>query len=271
MVDVPLDDAPVWLNGVLMPARSARIDPADRGFLLGDGLFETIRVAVGQPCHANRHIARLRAGAELLRLSVPDDGILHGAFAAIIAAHGLADGALRLTVTRGPGPRGVMPQPGRTPTVMVTAAPLPPASGPVRVVIAHGIARDAASPLCRVKSLNYLPGILARTEADERGAADAILLNHAGFVAESSVATVFLYRGGAWLTPRLADGALPGIRRAVLLDAGTVREAEIRPDWLFEAAALCLGNALGLRLVSHVEDREVGRDASALAVLAVPA
>ncbi|HEX7388558.1 MAG TPA: aminotransferase class IV [Acidiphilium sp.] len=271
MTDAPPDDALVWLNGALVPARSARIDPSDRGLLLGDGLFETIRVATGQPCHVGRHIARLRAGATLLRLAVPDDVVLHCAFAALIAAHGLVDGVLRLTVTRGAGPRGVLPQPGQTPTVMVTAALLPPATGPVRVIIARGIARDAASPLCRIKSLNYLPGILARIEAEERGAADAILLNHAGIVAESSVATVFLRRDGAWLTPRLADGALPGIRRAVLLDTGKVREAEIRPDWLFEAEALCLGNALGLRAVSHVEDREIGRDISALATLTAPA
>ncbi|MCF3948437.1 aminotransferase class IV [Acidiphilium sp. AL] len=261
-------DAPVWLNGVLVPANAARIDPADRGLLLGDGLFETIRVAAGVPCHADRHIARLRAGAALLRLDVPAEGTLCDALGAVIAAHRLVDGVLRLTVTRGPGPRGVMPSGEQCPTVMVTAASLPSAHGPMRVVIARGIARDAASPLCRVKSLNYLPGILARIEAEERGAVDAILLNHAGMVAESSAATVFLCRNGAWLTPYVADGALPGIRRAVLLEAGLVREATLEPDWLFEADALCLGNALGLRPVSHVEGRRIGQDEAALAALA---
>ena len=261
-------DVPIWLNGALVPASAARIDPADRGLLLGDGLFETIRVAAGVPCCAARHIARLRAGAALLRLDLPAESALHGALVAVIDAHRLTDGVLRLTVTRGPGPRGVMPSQPQRPTVMVTASPLPPAQGPARVVIARGIARDEASPLCRVKSLNYLPSILARIEADERGAADAILLNHAGAVAESSVATVFLYRNGAWLTPQVADGALPGIRRAMLLEAGLVREATLNPDWLFEAEALCLGNALGLRKVSHVEGRAVGQDTAALAALA---
>ena len=272
MVDTPPPpvppDAPIWLNGALLSADVARIDPADRGLLLGDGLFETIRVAAGVPRHAARHIVRLRAGAALLRLDLPAESALHDALGAVIAAHRLTDGVLRLTVTRGPGPRGVMPSQKQHPTVMVAALPLPSALGPARVVIARGITRDEVSPLCQIKSLNYLPSILARIEAEERGAEDAILLNHAGAVAESSAATVFLYRNGAWLTPHIADGALPGIRRAMLLEAGLVREATLPPDWLFEAEALCLGNSLGLRPVSHIEGRVVGQDTAALTVLA---
>jgi branched-chain amino acid aminotransferase len=248
----------IWLNGALVAAEAARIDPADRGLLLGDGLFETLRVAEGLPRHAARHLARLRAGARLLRLDLPDADELHEALAAVIAARGLIEGTLRLTVTRGPGPRGVLPPRPQRPTVLVTAAPLPPPAGPVSVIIARDVTRDAKSPLSRIKSLNYLPGILARIEAEERGAAEALLLNQAGMAAESSAATIFLRRDGAWLTPRLEDGALPGIRRAVLLDAGLVREAALPVAWLFEAEALCLGNALNLRPVRSVDGQAIG-------------
>jgi branched-chain amino acid aminotransferase len=248
----------IWLNGALVPADAARIDLADRGLLLGDGLFETLRVAESRPRHAARHLARLQAGARLLRLDLPDPDALHQALAAVIAAQGLVEGTLRLTVTRGPGPRGVLPPRPQRPTVLVTAAPPPPPAGPAEMIIARSIGRDEHSPLSRIKSLNYLPSILARIEAEERGATDALLLNQAGMVAESSAATIFLRHNGTWLTPRLEDGALPGIRRAVLLEAGLVREAELPEAWLFEAEALCLGNALSLRAVRSVDGRAIG-------------
>lgn len=251
-------DQTIWLNGALVSAEAARIDPADRGLLLGDGLFETLRVAASQPRQAARHLARLHAGARLLRLDLPEADELHQALAAVITARELAEGTLRLTVTRGPGPRGVLPPHPQRPTVLVTAAPLAPPAGPADVIVARNIARDENSPLSRIKSLNYLPSILARIEADERGAADALLLNQTGTLAESSAATVLLHRKGEWLTPRLEDGALPGIRRAVLLEAGLVRETVLPVTWLFEAEALCLGNALSLRPVRSVDGQRIG-------------
>ncbi len=254
-------ETPVWLNGALVASAAARIDPADRGLLLGDGLFETLRVAQGTPRHAARHLSRLREGAALLRLDLPEADVLCEAFAAMIAAHQLTDCVLRLTVTRGPGPRGVLPARPQRPTVMVTAAPLPPPAGPASVIIARTITREI-SPLSRVKSLNYLPSILARIEAQERCADDALLLNPNGTVAEASAANVFLRRGGVWLTPPLEDGALPGIRRAVLLEAGLLREATLPPEWLFETEALCLGNALSLRAINTVEGQAVGNDSA---------
>jgi branched-chain amino acid aminotransferase len=258
MIDLMQPCSNIWLNGALVAAEAARIDPADRGLLLGDGLFETLRVAAGAPRHAARHFARLREGAQLLRLNLPDADELHRALAAMIAAQDLVEGVLRLTVTRGPGPRGVLPPRAPRPTMLVTAAPLPPPAGPADIVIARDIARDENSPLSRIKSLNYLPLILARIEAEERGAADALLLNRVGMVAESSAATVFLRRRGEWLTPRLEDGALPGIRRAMLLEAGLVREAALPVPWLFEAEALCLGNALSLRPVKSIDGQSIG-------------
>ena len=251
-------DQTIWLNGALVSAETARIDLADRGLLLGDGLFETLRVAASQPRQAARHLARLHAGARLLRLDLPEADELHQALAAVITARELAEGTLRLTVTRGPGPRGVLPPHPQRPTVLVTAAPLAPPAGPADVIVARNIARDENSPLSRIKSLNYLPSILARIEADERGAADALLLNQTGTLAESSAATVLLHRKGEWLTPRLEDGALPGIRRAVLLEAGLVRETVLPVTWLFEAEALCLGNALSLRPVRSVDGQRIG-------------
>ena len=254
----------IFLNGVLCSAEAARIDPRDRGLLLGDGLFETIRIDAGKPRHILRHYARLRAGAVLLRLPLPfNEEAFNNALVSTIQANRLTDGALRLTLTRGPGPRGIMPAKRQQPTVIVTAATLAPIATAARVVVAQNTRRDETSLLSRIKSLNYLSGILARFEADDRGADDAILLNHLGFVAEASAANLFLYRQGKWLTPSVTDGALPGIRRQILIEAGVVHEARLLPPDLFEANALCLGNVLGLRPVSYLDGNLLNWDEDA--------
>ncbi|WP_297369282.1 aminotransferase class IV [Acidocella sp.] len=243
----------LWLNGALVTAESAHIDPADRGFLLGDGLFETMAAQAGGVPELARHYQRLCAGAALLRLPVPlSFDALERAARALLHGNRLSSAALRLTVTRGPGPRGLLPPANPAPTLLLTAAPLPPPSGPVRLVTST-LRRDETSPLSQIKTLNYLPGVLARLEAAERGADDAVLLNHAGRVAETSAASLFVKRGGRWLTPPVTEGALPGVCRAVLLERGQVTEAPLTLAELASAEAICLGNALSLRGVAALD------------------
>ena len=265
--------AMIWLNGILCAAASARIDPSDRGLLLGDGVFETLLVEAGTPRQLSRHYARLTAGAAVLRLALPlDEAAFGAALTETAQANQVIHGALRLTLTRGPGLRGIMPSAGMPATIMITAAkqaPIPALGAPVRVVIARDSQRDAASPLSRIKSLNYLANILARFEANDRDAEDAILLNHLGFVAEASAANLFLYSQGAWFTPPVADGALPGIRRQILIEAGLVVEARLSRNDLFAADALCLGNVLGVRVISHLDGRALAGDSEACARLAL--
>ncbi|WP_297495127.1 aminotransferase class IV [Acidocella sp.] len=238
----------LWLNGALLPAHTARIDPADRGFTLGDGLFETMAAQNGTVPELARHFARLTAGAVLLRLHVPLTlDALEAACRDLLAANATPNAALRLTLTRGPAPRGLLPPAQANNTLLITTAPLPP-GGKLRLITAR-IRRDETSPLSAVKTLNYLPGILARIEAAEQGADDALLLNRQGFVAETSGANIFVRLGGLWFTPPVEDGALPGIRRAKLLEASRVREAPLAPIQLRHAEAILVGNALTLRPV----------------------
>ncbi|MBK1839047.1 aminotransferase class IV [Azospirillum sp. YIM B02556] len=253
----------IWLNGRLMPAAEARIDPADRGFTLGDGLFETIRIKDGVPRHLPLHLDRLGAGVGLLRLPLPYGAAeLAAAMAALVEATGIADGVLRLTLSRGTGARGVLPPADAEPTLLMTAAPVAHMTTPVTAVIARCTRRNEHSPLSRLKSLNYLDSILARQEAAERGADEALLLNAAGRLAESSVATLFLSIGGRLLTPPLADGALPGIRRALVLERHGAEEAPLGPDDLVRADEVLLTNSLGLRPLVTVDGRPVGAGAA---------
>ncbi|WP_377806993.1 aminotransferase class IV [Azospirillum sp. A29] len=253
----------IWLNGRLIQAAEARIDPADRGFTLGDGLFETIRIEDGVPRHLPRHLDRLAAGAELLRLPLPYSAAeLTGAMAALIGAAGIADGVLRLTLSRGTGARGVLPPADAQPTLLMTVAPATHMTAPVAAVVARSTRRNEHSPLSRLKSLNYLDSILARQEAAERGADEALLLNAAGRLAESSVATLFLSVGGRLLTPPVADGALPGIRRALILERHGAEEAPLGLEDLARADEAILTNSLGLRPLVAVDGRPVGSGAA---------
>lgn len=257
-----------WLNGRLLAAEEARIDPADRGFTLGDGLFETIRVRDGAAVWLDRHLARLSEGRAVLGIPARfDDTALAEACAAVIAAEGIAAGALRLTVSRGAGPRGVLPPAAPLPTVLVAGhAGLPP-QGPVALVVARGTCRNQASPLSRVKSLNYLDAVLARREAAERGADDAVMLNTAGRVAETTIANLFARIDGAWATPPAGEGALPGIMRADVLGRLGAAERPIAVAELQRADALLLTNALSIRAVGRLEERALPADAETAAGL----
>lgn len=243
----------LWLNGTLLEESEARISPSDRGLLLGDGLFETMAAQGGMVPFLGRHFARLCHGASVLRLPVRFTLIdLAIAVQELLTANDLSSAAIRLTLTRGPGPRGLLPADQSSPTLMLTASRMPAENGPVRL-ITSSIRRDCSSVLSAIKSLNYLPNVLARLEASEAGADDALLLNHAGRLAEASASNVFVRLKGQWVTPPVTEGALPGIRRALLLEAGRVQEACVSVSDLQDAEALCLGNALSLRHVASLD------------------
>lgn len=246
----------VWLNGGLLAAAAARIDPSDRGFTLGDGVFETVRVDAGVPCRLDRHLARLRGGASVLGIPLAwTDAQLEAAVMALIATQSFANAALRITLSRGPAPRGIMPAGPPAPTLLIAAGTLPAPPPPARVVIARTTCRNERSPLSRIKSLSYLDAVLARREADACGADDAILLDTRGRVAEATAANLFVRLGGALVTPPVDDGALPGIARAELLEAGRVRECTLWPEDLAHAEAAWLVNSLGIRPVAALDGR----------------
>jgi branched-chain amino acid aminotransferase len=248
----------LWLNGRLLPAGQALIDPTDRGLLLGDGVFETIRVVDGEPMHLAQHLARMRCGAAVLGIPVGwDDAALAEAVADIAKAAVLSQAVARLTLTRGPAPRGVLPPAAPNPTLMISASAVPPPAPPAHAIIAATTRRNALSPLSRIKSTNCLDSILARREAMARGADEAILLDTAGHLAEATAANLFLVIGDRVLTPPIEDGALPGITRARLLAAGLAEEERLKPKDCARAVAAFLTNSLGLRALARIEDREL--------------
>lgn len=250
----------IWLNGALLPAAGVRLDPTDRGLLLGDGLFETLLLRDGAVVRLDAHLARLAAGAAVLGLPLtPDRDTLATALRATAAANNLDAGSLRLTLTAGPAPRG-LPRPAiPAPTLMITAAPPAPPPPPARVLIATVTRRNERSPLSRVKSLNYLDQILARNEAEAAGLDDALLRNGRGDVVCASAANLFaVLADGRPVTPPLADGALPGTRRAAVLAALGATEHSLRPADLRTAREVFLTSSLSARAVVAVDGHPIG-------------
>ena len=249
----------IHLNGALVSAAEARVDPADRGLALGDGLFETIRARGGRPLRLAAHCARLRAGADVLDLPVPvSDEALGRALEETLKANAVTDGVLRLTLTRGPGPRGLLPPPRPRPTLLITAAAEASSPSPIRAVIATTTRRNEHSPLSRCKCINYLDNILARLEAAKRGADDALLLNTAGRLAGTTIANLFLVIDGALVTPPVADGALPGVMRGEVVKAAGAGERSLAPEDLASASEAFVTNCLGIRALVSVDGAPIG-------------
>lgn len=211
----------------------------DRGLLYGDGIFETVRVVRGVMPLWERHLARLRASAQLLDLPVPVDVAAQAA----AAAAALGEGALRLTLTRGAGRRGYEPPTPSTPTLLLQPTAYTPPAGPWRAVIAQGVQVYSASVLWRIKSLSALEKVLARAEAARAGVEEALLLNENGALCEGAATNLFLVIQGEALTPPVGDGCLPGVAREVLLEHGA-REATLTPADLARASEAFLTNAL---------------------------
>ncbi|MCL8382381.1 aminotransferase class IV [Xanthobacter aminoxidans] len=251
----------LFLGTGLVEEAEATVSPFDRGFTLGDGLFETLRVKAGKVLRTEAHLARLATGAGVLGMPLPDVD-LAVALAQTADANGLSDGVLRLTLTRGTGPRGVLPPAEPKPTLVITAALLSPPLPAARLVIAQGTRRNDRSPLAQVKSLNYLDGILARQEAARRGADDAILLNTRDGVAETSIANLFAVINGGLVTPPLSEGVLPGVMRAEVIAAGA-QERPLTVDDLASAEEILLTSALGIRSVASLEGRPLPSTAAA--------
>ncbi len=250
----------VYFNGNLMAAADARIDPMDRGLTLGDGLFETIAVRNRQAARTDAHLARLGAGARVLGVNIPYDADqLTGAMADVIEANGITEGVLRLTLTRGPAPQGLLPPRPGEPSLLITGASQALGQGgPATAVIAAHTRVNEHSALSGVKATSNLNNVLAAREAQEKGAHEALLLNGAGNLAEAASANLFLVLGGQAVTPPQTDGALPGVMRADVIGKLRAAERTLRTADLEDATEAFLTNSLGIRPLVAVEGAPIG-------------
>ncbi len=210
----------VFLNGQFVPETQAVVSVNDRGFMYGDGLFETLPVVNGRPFRLMPHLERLIRGADFLKIKSPfTPDQLQDFGRQLIEKNQMPDAILRVVLTRGPGERGYTPRPGGHPTVAMTLHPVPTLERLVRWKLVTASYRILATdPLASFKTLNKLTHIMARMEALEKGADEALLLNTNGAVAETASGNLFWVSRNRVCTVPAGHGALPGITRAVVLE-----------------------------------------------------
>jgi branched-chain amino acid aminotransferase len=263
-------DGIVYVSGAFQPAAAASISVFDHGLLYGDGVFEGIRAYNGRVFKLERHIERLFDSARAIRLAIPHTPAeICALVVETCRRNSILDGYIRLVVTRGPGDLGIDPRKCPRAEVIVIARQLT-----MYAAAAEGItvvtstfrrnAPDATSP--SIKSLNYLNNILARIEANDRGADEALMLDGQGYVAEATVDNFFIVSGDALLTPPTATN-LSGITRETVLElaASLGIRTEQRPFTLFDVwtarEAFISGTGAEVVPVLTVDGRTIGSGA----------
>ena len=246
----------IWLNGALVEEGEACIAPADHGFLVGDGVFETLRWYDGRPFALHAHLARLEAGCRTMGITGPGATELARAAQAVIDANGLRDARMRITVTSGPGPPGLMRGDG-PPTVLVVALPLLPLP-PTSTAATARLRRDERSPLAGVKTVSLAESVTALAEARAAGADEALVLNTRGELCEATTANVFLVYDGVATTPPVESGCLAGITREHVLALGAVERTLRVEDIELAAEAFLTSSTREVQPLVAVDGRAIG-------------
>jgi branched-chain amino acid aminotransferase len=255
----------VWLNEELIPRSQARVSVDDRGFLYGDGFFETLRAEAGKVYFLKEHVSRLENSARAFRVPFPADFPWEERLLRLLKANGLEKGPARvkLLLTRGVAEGLGLPE-GSRPTVVIWAraySPPPPAeyaSGWPVVIFPQGRTTFVGGH----KSLNYLFYLAARQYALDQGAREALVLEAGGLVSEGAATSLVYFRGEGYFTPEAAS-ALPGVTLAALARALARHGMRLTarptsPAQLQEADGLWLANSLmGLMPVAALDGRPV--------------
>lgn len=208
---MPLPD-PLFLvhNGRLRRSDEALVDVRDGLVICGRGIFETFAAYHGIPFRATDHLERLRHGAAILELAVPDEDTLLAAMHTALEANGLLDAErarLRLTLSS-PGDGSA--------SWWIEATPPPPHPATARVITGPFF-RNERSPLAGLKTINYGDNVVALRLAREGGADEALFANTRDELCEGTWSNVFVRIDGTWHTPPLSSGCLPGITRGVVI------------------------------------------------------
>lgn len=258
-----------WINGHIVAKEDACISIFDHGLLYGDGVFEGIRFYNGSAFLLDQHLQRLFDSAKALLLRIPyTPKELALAIEHTINNFGKANGYIRLVVTRGVGALGVDPLSCPKATVFIIADDLKLTQSNkktqgLRTIIVSTRRVPNVSWDARIKSLNYLNNVLAKLEAHNANADEAIFLNQAGNIAEGALNNVFIVRDSILLTPLATDGALAGITRSLILKlAGelglSAREQTLTPYDLYTAdECFCTGTGIELAPVQEVDGRRI--------------
>jgi len=255
-----------WLNGEFLPLAEARISPLDRGFLFADGVYEVVPVHRGRPFRLREHLARLDRSLDEIHIARP---MGHEQWATVLCElaqrSGAAEQLLYVQVTRGAefGRNHLFPPPSTSPTLFAFSSPYPP---PSTQTLEQGLSAvlldDIRWDRCDIKSVALLGNVLLRQQAQDQGAAEALLVRN-GQLMEGSSSTVFTVTRGILATPPNSHFILPGTSRDALVElARDWRPCEIRPIGVAELGScdeVWIASAgRGVLPVTRIDGRPVG-------------
>lgn len=254
----------IFINGLFISEDLPVIYVTDRGFLLGDGLFETLKSVNGTLLFFDRHYERLRKSAEILNILFPySTRFIETVCQTLLKENELQNNiaSLRITLTRGTGKRGLSISESMSPTILITAAAYeePIVKKPIRMRVTD-IRRNEFSVLTKLKTTQYLESIMARKIAQDNGFDEGVMLNTKGMITESSSANLFFVINDQLVTPPVSDGVLPGIMRQFILECAASQgivfeERSIAPsDISWVTAAFQTNSLVGIQLISCFDD-----------------
>src|SRR5476651_2422645 len=214
----------IYLDGKFVDEAEAKVSVFDHGLLYGDGIFEGIRLYGGNVIRLDEHLERFEYSAKAILLELPlTRAQWSEAICETCRVNGLTDGYIRLVATRGVGDLGLAPWLCAKPSYFIIASkitlyPQEHYDNGLAIVTVPTRRIGPASLPATIKSLNYLNNIMAKIEARQFGALEAIMLNDQGHVAECTGDNIFIVYKGEIITPAASQGALRGITRSAILD-----------------------------------------------------
>lgn len=268
----------VYLDGQFVEKAQARVSVFDHGFLYGDGVFEGIRAYNGRVFRLDEHVERLYRSAKAIMLAVPlPPHEMRELVLETCRRNGLANGYIRVVVSRGPGDLGIDPrncQGGATVVIIADKLTMYPQSMYENgmAVITTATRRNSPAALDpNIKSLNYLNNILAKIEVNRAAKAggeipvgEGIMLNLDGYVAEATGDNIFVVRQGRLVTPPTHVGILEGITRNTVIELAQqllvpVEEQVFTMTTVYGADEVFLtGTGAEVIPVVRVDDRTIG-------------
>lgn len=260
----------LFIDGKIVPQEKAVISVFDRGLFYGDGVFESLRTHSGKPFLLDEHLKRLIKGGETLKLRLPYSiKQLKQAVLKTIAANKFEESYIKIIITRGRSkghgldPRKVA---GKATLIIIVekqkAFPQKIFTSGWKVIISS--IKKADVPSSKIKSLNYLDSILAKTEANKAGANEAILLDEKGNIAEGTISNIFIVKHGVIYTPSADSPILPGLTRKLAIklarqSAFKVTEKMITPKELYTADECFITfSGAGVVPVTRVWNKKIG-------------
>ena len=260
----------VYINGEYLPESQAKISVYDHGVLFSDGVFEGIRIYEEKIFKFDEHIDRLYCAAKAIKLDIPiNKNEMKQVVQETCKRNNMANGYIRLVVTRGIGDLGIDPDKCPNPTIFCIVAQLKLYSNEMyenglSIITASQRRNKSTIVDPQIKSLSYLNNILAKIEANRSGAAEAVMLNEDGIVTECTVSNIFMIKDEVLYTPPTYVGALDGITRRTVISLAKemgieVQEREFTLFNLYNADECFLtGTGAEIIAVKEVDERVIG-------------